>query len=216
VNFLAALGHGPDGNKCAIVLPLLMGEHATDMAAANAVVKPLLDLSPIVNALHPDTFVNAQKQIDQLAPHGLGYYETSQFGRSYATDEQNDQLVAHFDNLPKEASKSTVVVFFAAKDFLPATRHAEACFAHRGMVEWMNVLGVWDDPSSAAARQAVVGWTKSLTSVLKKYAVGYYANCHNEDETESDHYAHTIARLRQLKRKYDGKNFFQHNNNIKP
>jgi hypothetical protein len=91
-------------------------------------------------------------------------------------------------------------------------------FAHRDQRYFVAVIGVWLDPAEdASVHQA---WTQSLWQQIRHEGHGVYVNFLEEDDGKErmlDAYpAATFARLIEIKQRYDPRNLFKFNQNIRP
>jgi FAD/FMN-containing dehydrogenase len=93
-------------------------------------------------------------------------------------------------------------------------------FPTRSAAFWLNVYGFWADASDDPAR---IAWVKGLSNAMRPHAMGaQYVNFLGQDETDA--YAKALAaygpaklaRLVDLKRRYDPENLFRINHNIPP
>jgi hypothetical protein len=89
-------------------------------------------------------------------------------------------------------------------------------YRHRDAEFIMNVHGRWQD---AADDETCITWCRDLFDATAPYATGgVYVNFMTEEETERvrSAYGESYDRLVQLKNKYDPKNFFRLNQNVRP
>jgi FAD/FMN-containing dehydrogenase len=94
----------------------------------------------------------------------------------------------------------------------------ETAFAHRDQRYFVAVIGAWLDPTEQpAVHQA---WTASLWGQIRQEGRGVYVNfleADEEPERLGEAYpAATLARLAAIKRRYDPRNLFRFNQNIRP
>ena len=89
-------------------------------------------------------------------------------------------------------------------------------FAHRDAAVMALIITPFDDPASEPAQRA---WTEALHEALGANGVGVYANFledEGDDRIRSAYPADTYARLADVKRRYDPRNLFHLNQNIRP
>jgi FAD/FMN-containing dehydrogenase len=94
----------------------------------------------------------------------------------------------------------------------------ETAFAHRDQRYFVAVIGAWLDPAEEpAVHQA---WTSSLWQQIRHEGRGVYVNFLEADEEPARlgeaYPAATLARLAVIKRRYDPRNLFRFNQNIRP
>ena len=97
-----------------------------------------------------------------------------------------------------------------------STTLMNTAFSSRDANYNVSILGTWED---ASKNDEYIAWTRKVGDELKQYSTGgAYVN-YMADEGEKavrDTYETNLARLRDVKRKYDPENVFHHNQNIKP
>jgi FAD/FMN-containing dehydrogenase len=98
---------------------------------------------------------------------------------------------------------------------VPATATA---YGHRSHQYVINVHARWEPP---AQDRACTSWAREFFQAAAPYSTGgVYVNFMSEDETGVDRvaqaYGPNYQRLVELKRKYDPKNLFSRNQNIRP
>jgi FAD/FMN-containing dehydrogenase len=93
----------------------------------------------------------------------------------------------------------------------------ETAFPHRAEGYNFFILSQWIDP---AMTDRCIAWTRETYQEMEPFAAsGRYVNYLGDDEPAdavSAAYGPNYQRLRQLKTKYDPKNFFRMNQNIRP
>jgi hypothetical protein len=80
-------------------------------------------------------------------------------------------------------------------------------------------VGVWDVPGDGTARNTE--WVRSAWARLEPFTEGYYVNLGETQQEAHEHRVHSAygdnyPRLAALNRRYDPKNLFRLNANIKP
>lgn len=90
-------------------------------------------------------------------------------------------------------------------------------FAHRERRYWLAIIGLWLDAAEDGTPHRA--WVESLWQAVRHEGAGVYVNFLGNEGAERirDAYpAATMARLMQVKRRYDPRNMFRHNQNIVP
>ena len=84
----------------------------------------------------------------------------------------------------------------------------------------LNIYGFWPDAADDPAR---IAWVKGFSDAMRPHAIeGQYVNFLGHDETDAQHKALAaygpakLARLSEIKRRYDPENLFRINHNIPP
>ena len=89
-------------------------------------------------------------------------------------------------------------------------------FVHRDAKVMIAVLDPYEDPST---KDVQVAWVEALHEALAPNAVGVYSNFlerEGEDRIREAYGAQTYQRLSLIKRRYDPRNLFRLNQNIRP
>ena len=89
-------------------------------------------------------------------------------------------------------------------------------FAHRDAAVMALVITPFEDPATEPAQRA---WTESLHEALAPNDAGVYANfleAEGEERVRAAYPAGTYERLADVKRRYDPRNLFHRNQNIRP
>jgi hypothetical protein len=93
---------------------------------------------------------------------------------------------------------------------------ADTAFSHRGTLFEYVAATRWDDPGEDADRFAVA---RRCAGALEPFASGVYVNTLSDEGDAGVRRAYgadKLARLRELKRRYDPENAFHLNHNIRP
>jgi FAD/FMN-containing dehydrogenase len=92
----------------------------------------------------------------------------------------------------------------------------KTAYVHRKANYIMNVHARWDESGDD---DLCIGWARAFFNSATPYAMGgAYVNfmTQEEDERVPEAYGDNYARLAKIKEKYDPKNIFNLNQNIKP
>ncbi len=138
--------------------------------------------------------------------------------RSMFADELSDAtLDVALEEMQRSTSPYSIVQFRGLGGAMRRVTSEETAFAHRERRYFVAIIAVWLDPAEdATVHQA---WTRSLWRQIHHDGSGVYVNFLEEDEKERilDAYpAATFARLAEIKRRYDRRNLFTFNQNIRP
>jgi FAD/FMN-containing dehydrogenase len=138
--------------------------------------------------------------------------------RSMFSDDLSDESIDHMIEAMRHASSPFAMVQFRAMGGAVSRVPADAtAFAHRNARYFTTILGLYLDP--AEDRLPHRQWTDSLWARIRGQSTGVYVNFLQNEEPERLLEAYppaTLARLRQVKAKYDPENFFRFNENITP
>jgi hypothetical protein len=88
-------------------------------------------------------------------------------------------------------------------------------FAHRQNRLLVNVASFYTNDADRPVRES---WVKSLASALDQGRDGAYVNFLNDEPARlaAAYPGRTLERLREIKRRYDPRNMFRHNENVAP
>ncbi len=203
--------HAPDGSGLKIVA-VPMCHAGDDPAAAEADIKPLRDLNPVLDMVDriPYPVINTLVD-DGFARGSLNYWKSAFF--TDLSDEAVATMQAAFENSP-----TTMCAFFVEHFHGAATRKqpTDAAFPHRQEGYNLLLISQWEDP---AQTDACIAWARESFDALRPFmADRVYMNYLDSDEKEriKAAYGPNYDRLVELKRRYDPENLFRLNQNIAP
>lgn len=185
-----------------------------DMKEAEKAVAPLRALGkPIADVIGPSPFAGWQQAFDPLlTPGARNYWKSHDFTK--LDDGLIDAVLNAVGRLPGGECEVVLVSLGGAVNRLPATATA---YPHRDAEFIMNVHTRWRE---AAQDQACIAWARQLFDATTPFATGgVYVNFMPEDEAQrvaKGAYGANYERLASIKAKYDPKNLFRMNQNIKP
>jgi FAD/FMN-containing dehydrogenase len=169
---------------------------------------------PDLTLLDPTSWRAFQTSFDAILPNGVRAY-----WRNHAFTELDDRLI---DTLVERLGAQTW--FGTAADlhhmggaFGQVPEDATA-FPNRSAGYWLNIYGFWADAADDAARTA---WVKGTSDAVAPLAMaGQYVNFLGHEAGDSRAKAISVygkaklARLQEVKRRYDPENLFRINHNI--
>ncbi len=167
---------------------------------------------PILDLVMPQSYLTLQQSFDAGMVAGNRWYSRAlQFDD--LTDDAIATLVDGLDPFPGELT----AVYLAPYDGAPGRATPDAtAFPHRSSAHELHIFPGWVDAGQDDANMA---WADSLYEAMAPHGNRrVYVNLLGDGEPErvSEAYAQNLARLRQLKRKWDPGNLFRHNHNIPP
>jgi len=172
------------------------------LAPLRAVGKPVADICV------PRPYTQLQGLLDATQPKGRRYYWKSEYFATLGTpvfDVFRERAAAI-------ASPHSAVIFFQLGGALNELPADHSPVGNRDAAFVLNVAAAWDDASEDDAH---IGWARDTHAKLKPFSTGgVYINFLTEDEgadrTAAAYGGPTLARLAELKRKYDPTNLFRH------
>jgi len=209
---VAALLTAPDGSGHKIVG--LAAGHFGEPADAEAAVKPIKSFGPpVMDMLGPIPFSALNGMLDASYPAGAKNYWRTHFLLTMP-DAAIDVLLAQAAKAPTAMCQIVIEHFHGAATRVPVDATA---FALRDAGYNTLILGQWMD---AGDGDTVLAWVRETSAAIQPF-VGpvRYMNYLNHDESgdpAAAAYGPNLARLKQLKKKYDPDNVFRLNVNIKP
>jgi FAD/FMN-containing dehydrogenase len=208
----ATLVHAPDGSGTK--LAAMVTCHCGPLAAGEKAVQPLKQFgTAVLDALGPMSYCDLNTMLDAGYPKGALNYWKSNFVKELS-DDAIGTMIECFARCPTPMGQLVLehVHGAAARVAVEAT-----AFPHRATGHNLLVLSQWADPAST---DRCIAWARETYAAMEPFAAaGRYVNYLADDEPGEPvaaAYGPNYRRLRELKTKYDPKNFFRMNQNIRP
>jgi len=197
------------------VIPVLV--YVGDVAEGDRLTKPLRSMgAPLVDLSGPYPWTGLQAMFDPFVPKAaLQYYWKNLYLKS-DDDEVLDYLIDVAATLP---SRYTYLVFQPLAGAIGRVAADATAFGPRNMNYMFEFDSMWSDPADAEKN---ISWTRQKWADLHKYSNGgLYINFPGFGEEGEKLVRSAVGnasyeRLAQVKAKYDPKNLFRLNQNIKP
>jgi FAD/FMN-containing dehydrogenase len=209
---VAALLTGPDG---ATKLVAIAAGHFGSQTTAESAVQPIKKFGqPVLDAMGPIPYATLNGLLDGAFPKGALNYWKAHF-MDQLSDEAIDTAIDRFAACPSPMSQLLFEHFHGAVTRVPSDGTA---YALRSPGFNAVVLGEWLD---RAQNDICIGWVRNTYAALKPFGGDRrYLNYLGDDEGSEAGvvaaYGANLARLRQVKAKYDPQNVFHLNVNITP
>jgi FAD/FMN-containing dehydrogenase len=206
------LVHAPDGSGTK--LAAMVTCHCGSLSAGEMAMLPLKQFgSPVMDALGPMSYCELNGMLDAGYPKGaLNYWKSSFLAQ--LSDDVIDTMIACFARCPTPMGQLVLEHVHGAVTRVPVEGTA---FPHRTNGYNFLVLSQWMDQ---AMTDRCIAWARETYMAMQPFvAAGRYVNYLGDDEPGdpvSAAYGPNHRRLQQLKAKYDPKNFFRMNQNIRP
>ena len=204
-----ALLHTPDGIPAVAVIACYCG----DVTEGEKVLKPLRTFgSPMADMIQPMPFPQMQTLLDAAFPAGNQNYWKSTFLRGLS-DDAIPVLVQHANRATSPLS-AVVIEYYGGVASRAGV--SEAAFAQRHAQYSLIILAQWTAPGESPRH---IEWARGLADAMRPFSSGaYYLNYLGDEgeDTIKATFGPNYDRLRAVKKKYDPKNFFRLNQNIKP
>jgi hypothetical protein len=205
----AALATLPSGERIFSISVCYSGP----LDAGERVLKPLRTYgAPIEDRIGPIAYVQVQSAGDSVFPRGQRYYWKAQFLKEI-TDAAIDTLLAAYATAPSVMSLAVLQQVGGAIARVPSTSTA---YGNRDAAYDCFPISIWQDP---AHDEANIRWARDFWAAMRPFSTGgvYVNNLGDEGEDRvRAAYGENYLRLVALKKKYDPRNIFRLNQNIKP
>jgi len=204
--------HAPDGSGKK--LAAMVTCHCGSPAAGEQAIAALRQFgSPAMDALGPIPYSQLNGMLDAAYPKGaLNYWKSSFLAQ--LSDDAIETMIACFERCPTPMGQLLMEHFHGA-----VTRIAmgDTAFPHRSKGYNFLVLGEW---MNHADNDRCIAWVKDTYALMQPFfGAARYVNYLADDETGEPvaaAYGPNYQRLQRIKSKYDPKNFFRMNQNIRP
>jgi FAD/FMN-containing dehydrogenase len=203
--------HLPDGTPVVGAIVVWAGP----IAEGESVLAPLRNFGPpVADSLQTMPYTTIQSMFDAGFPAGSRYYWKSNFA---------DTLGPELGHVLREGANSapsplSMVLLFEIKGAIKRVPREAMAFDHRDHNFEMSVIAQWTNADDDAAN---VQWARDLSTAAQPHvSPAVYANHMTADEDprriRAAYGATKLARLGQLKARYDPQNLFCNNHNIPP
>jgi FAD/FMN-containing dehydrogenase len=204
--FLAPEWHGKEILALAVC-------YSGPIAEGEKIAAPLRQFGqPVADVIAPHPFTAWQTILDPLLTPGLRNYWKSHYFKE-VSDGLIDVLVEYARKIPDPNTEIAFAQLGGAISRVPADATA---YAARDAEFTINVHGRWED---AAKDAECIGWARDLFRAAAPFASsGAYVNFLTQEEGDRVRvaYGRNYDRLVKLKNKYDPRNLFRVNQNIRP
>jgi len=200
----------PDG----VPVFAIAGCYCGPIEEGEKVLKPLRAFgAPLADAFGPMSYLQMQGMFESFFPPGRLVYTKSNFIRSM-NDETIDALVSWVGKSPSRYTFAPFIEHWhGAATRVPAT---DTAFPHRQYSWNFFAWSTWESPADSEKN---LRWNRECCEALRPFLVPSAYSNYITDEGEAlsrEAYGPNYDRLVALKKKYDPKNFFRMNHNIKP
>jgi FAD/FMN-containing dehydrogenase len=167
---------------------------------------------PVVDFVGPLPYPALQSMFDPLLPSGLQWYWRADFVDELS-DEAIDLHIQHGSAIPTLTSQMHLYPINGAAS---RVGNAETAFSYRDATWGAVIVGVDPEPANAGL---IKDWTVAYWDALHPYSAGgAYVNMMMDEGVDriKAAYRDNYDRLVTIKNRYDPKNLFHVNQNIKP
>jgi FAD/FMN-containing dehydrogenase len=207
----AGLGTAPDGVP--IVVAIMFHHGPTE--EGEALFAPLRAFGPpVADMVQTMPYTAAQQMLDALNPPGNRVYWKSSILRSI-DDDVLDAVIDGAADCPSPLS-ATLIEFYGGA--INRVGVEDTAYPLRTAMYALNAVAYWTDP---AQDEANIRWSRGMWEAMQPFSPGsVYVNFLGVGDGGEDRvraaYGPNYQRLAEIKARYDPKNLFQLNQNIKP
>lgn len=199
----------PDGHPTVGIAPCFTG----NVEGGERAIEPFRKLgTPVMQQVGPMPYTLVQKMFDAAAVPGRRFYMRSNY-----LENLNESVVSAFaDAYARTPSPLNAVIIVSMGGAVGRVAPDATAYYHRAFPYTTTVLCGWDD---AKSDEANVNWLRDLWADLSpQLPTGVYVNELHEEGADRVRAAYGPAypRLAALQQKYDPKNLFCLNQNIRP
>jgi FAD/FMN-containing dehydrogenase len=208
----ASLTHAPDGSGTEVAA--LVTCHCGPAADAERAIWPLKEFgAPILDAVGPMPYCQLNSMLDANYPRGALNYWKSNFLMELS-DAAIATMIECFARCPTPMGQMLLEHIHGAAARVDA---GDTAFPHRQEGYNFLILAQWMQPSDTSC---CISWARETYESMRPFfASGRYVNYLDDDEVGDPvaaAYGPNYRRLQRIKAKYDPKNFFRMNQNIRP
>ncbi|MEZ4522285.1 MAG: FAD-binding oxidoreductase [Thermomicrobiales bacterium] len=202
----------PDGWIGKLVLSIIVSWTGSIEEGEQAIA-PLRALAkPVADTVRPMPYPSIyESTAHQALPHG------AELRAMFADDLSDEVIDASLQAMMTATSPYSIIHLRGLGGEMARLDPDATAFAHRDKRYLYSIIGIWLDRSEDASVHRA--WTESLWQEVRHAGTGTYMNFVGDEGEERllDAYPErTLARLAEIKQKYDPSNLFRHNQNIKP
>jgi FAD/FMN-containing dehydrogenase len=182
-----------------------------DIAAAE--VARFRALGPDLDLVGPMPYAALQSMLDETAPPGRGYVNTS-----VQLDDLSDGAIGVLVDAMRHAPGPFAHVLVPTLGGAVARIAPEAtAYPHRSSPYLAWCVSAWLPADDAAEADRHAAWARAVRLALRPYGDGVYVNAlGTETDRLGEAYGPNLARLREVKRRFGPANLFRRNANILP
>ena len=193
----------------------IVGVYNGEIETGEMAIRPIREFGPpLADIFQPMPYTAAQAMLDDMFPSGYRNYWKSSILRELS-DDAIETIVAHFAQVP--SAMTLVILEHNGEGAMNRVDASETAFGHRDWSYNFLITSIWSD---AADDEKNISWTRTLWDAVQPFAKDEvyvnYLDQEGDDRVKEAYAPQTYERLVNLKNKYDPKNLFRLNQNIKP
>jgi len=196
------------------MIVMLLACYSRKLEDGEKLVAPLKALGrPVGDLLQRRPYVSLQNLLDATQPKGRRYYWKSE----YLPGIEADLLAKQQEHAARITSPHSAVIVFQLGGAIASRPASHSAVGNRDAAAVLNIAASWEKSEDDAAQ---VEWARSSWRDMKRFSTGgTYVNFLTEEETGervAAAYGKNLARLTEIKARWDPNNLFRMNKNISP
>jgi FAD/FMN-containing dehydrogenase len=193
---------------------MLLACHIGDVAKAEKQLAPIKAFGkPVGLVLQRRPYVTQQSLLDATQPRGRRYYWKSE----YLPGIESDMLAKVREHAARIRSPHSAVIVFQLGGAVGSRPNDHSAVGNRDAAAVLNITASWDKKEEDPAH---VEWARSTWRDMRRFSTGgTYVNFLTEEETAdriAAAYGKNLARLSEIKARWDPTNLFRLNKNVAP
>ena len=209
------------GDPRAAIDVMSRGQYIGPLDELRDLVQPLLaETRPTQQTLQEMTFWDVQRMISTPEPDPHAFGDISRYAAEPLPDSTVADLVDLLAACPsrsKDANGSIWSLGWIGGDVVNAASRTETAYVHRNMMTLLRPTTVWPNNAADPVRDGLNQWTDEVIATIAPYTPEEsYQNFPNRslENWSQLYYAENLARLIDVKTKYDPHNLFQNSQSI--
>jgi FAD/FMN-containing dehydrogenase len=193
---------------------MLLACHIGNVAEAEKRLAPIKAFGkPVGDVLQRRPYVTQQSLLDATQPRGRRYYWKSE----YLPGIESDMLAKVREHAARIRSPHSAVIVFQLGGAVGSRPNDHSAVGNRDAAAVLNITAAWDRKEEDPAH---VEWARSTWRDMRRFSTGgTYVNFLTEEETAdriAAAYGKNLARLSEIKARWDPTNLFRLNKNVAP
>jgi hypothetical protein len=193
---------------------MLLACHTGDLAKAEKRLAPIKAFGkPVGDILQRRPYVTQQSLLDATQPRGRRYYWKSE----YLPGIEGEMLAKVMEHASRIRSPHSAVIVFQLGGVVGSRPNDHSAVGNRDAAAVLNIAAAWDRKEEDPAH---VEWARSTWRDMRRFSTGgTYVNFLTEEESTdriAAAYGKNLARLAEIKARWDPTNLFRLNKNIAP
>ena len=193
---------------------MLLACHTGDVAEGEKALAPIKAFGkPVGDILQRRPYATQQSLLDATQPRGRRYYWKSE----YLPGIESEMLAKVMEHAARITSPHSAVIVFQLGGAVGRWPSDHSAVGNRDAGAVLNIAAAWEKEAEDATQ---VEWARSTWRDMRRFSTGgTYVNFLTEEETGerlAAAYGQNLARLGEIKARWDPTNLFRTNKNVAP